>query len=199
MALTSTLRVLGIGGTLREPSTSLEALRVALQAAEYAGATTELLSLRELDLPMYDPEAELDDYGPNVQRYIEAVRRADALIWSTAAYHGTLAGVTKNAIDFMQLLSDAQPPFLHDRVVGLIATAGGDIAATNAIGAMVHSVHSLRGTVAPLLVAIPNAGKAFQDRQRLIDNKWRARLEQLGQLVVLNASRFQPLELEAGR
>lgn len=193
------LHVLGLGGTLRDPSTSLSALRVALEAAAQAGATTELLSLRELDLPMYDPDAKLDDYGSNVRRYVEALRRADAMIWSTAAYHGTLAGVTKNAIDFFQLLSDEQPPFLHDRVVGLIATAGGDLAATNAIGALVHSVHSLRGTVAPLLVAIPNASKAFEGRQRLVDDKWRGRLEQLGRLVVLNASRFQPLELAAGR
>jgi len=50
------LRVVGIGGTLREGSTSLGGLRRALEA--------------------------------------------DALILSTTSYHGTLAGVTKNALDF---------------------------------------------------------------------------------------------------
>lgn len=44
-------RVVGIGGTLREESTSLLALEAALRAAEEAGATTDLLDLRELDLP----------------------------------------------------------------------------------------------------------------------------------------------------
>ncbi len=42
------LNVVGIGGTLREGSTSLGALKRTLQAAEEAGANTELLDLREL-------------------------------------------------------------------------------------------------------------------------------------------------------
>jgi multimeric flavodoxin WrbA len=43
------LRVVGIGRTLREGSTSLGALRWALEAAEEAGAESELLDLRELN------------------------------------------------------------------------------------------------------------------------------------------------------
>src|SRR5918998_6743517 len=98
------LRVVGIGGTLREGSTCRGALRRALAAAEEAGAQTRLLDLRELDLPMYEPGRPIADYGPEVERFIEEVREADALVLSTAAYHGTLAGVTKNALDFTQFL-----------------------------------------------------------------------------------------------
>jgi NAD(P)H-dependent FMN reductase len=43
------LRVVGIGGTLREGSTSLGALRWALEAAEEAGEESELLDLRALN------------------------------------------------------------------------------------------------------------------------------------------------------
>ena len=42
------LKVVGIGGTLRENSTSLGALRRALASAEDAGAEVELLDLNEL-------------------------------------------------------------------------------------------------------------------------------------------------------
>ena len=49
------LNVVGIGGTLREGSASLGALRRALGAARDAGAETELLDLKELGLPMYEP------------------------------------------------------------------------------------------------------------------------------------------------
>ncbi len=45
------LKVVGVGGTLREGSSSLGALRRALAAAGEAGAQTELLDLRGLDLP----------------------------------------------------------------------------------------------------------------------------------------------------
>jgi FMN reductase len=61
------LKVVGIGGTLREGSTSLGALRRALAASGEAGADVELLDLNELKLPMYEPRKSLDEYGDFVQ------------------------------------------------------------------------------------------------------------------------------------
>ena len=182
------IQVLGIGGTMREFSTSLLGLRRALHAAEETGATTELLDLRTLDLPMYDPGTSLSDHGPGVARLVDAMRRADALLLSTAAYHGTLAGITKNAIDFFQLLAGGDRPYLHEKIVGLIATAGGDMAAVNAVNAMVHSIHSLRGTLVPLLVTIPQAWKGMNAQEEFIDPKWEERLDNLGRLVVTTAA-----------
>jgi FMN reductase len=112
------LHVIGIGGTLREGSRGLLALEEALRAAEEGGATTELLDLRELDLPMDEPGKPLEQYGENVRELVEAMRGADALLWSTAAYHGTLAGLTKNALDFAQFLARDERPYLQDKVVG---------------------------------------------------------------------------------
>ena len=178
------LKVVGIGGTLREGSTSLGALRRALGAAEEAGAETELLDLRELRLPMYEPGRPLEDYGDNVRGFVEALREADALLLSTAAYHGTLAGVTKNALDFAQFLGRDERPYFDGKVVGLISTAGGDQAATNANGAMVHTVHALRGVVAPLMVAVPKAWQRSDDDGNITDEGYAKRLDGLGRLVV---------------
>jgi FMN reductase len=186
------LHILGLGGTLRENSTSRWALERSLRAAEAAGASTELLSLYELNLPMFIPGKPVEAYDPSVARLLEAVRRADALILSTAGYHGTLVGATKNALDFLEFLSQDERPYLHEKVVGLIATAGGELAAVNAINALVHSVHGLRGTAASLFVAIPRAKDAFDAHGQLIDTKWAARLDQLGRLVFDTASKFQP-------
>lgn len=184
------LKVVGIGGTLRKNSTSLGALKRALAGAEEAGAEVELLDLRELRLPMYEPGLALDEYGPEVRRFVEEVRGADALIVSTGAYHGTLAGVTKNALDFIQFLARDERPYLDGRVVGLISTAGGDQAATNANGAMVHTVHALRGIVAPLMVAIPKSWQRSEGGE-ITDDTYAARLDQLGALVVDYAVKLQ--------
>ena len=178
------LKVVGVGGTLREGSTSLGALRRALGAAKEAGAETELLDLRELRLPMYEPGRPLEDYGENVRGFVEALGGADALLVSTAAYHGTLAGVTKNALDFAQFLGREERPYLDGKVVGLISTAGGEQAATNANGAMVHTVHALRGVVAPLMVAIPKAWQRSDDEGDLTDGGSAKHLDSLGRLVV---------------
>jgi FMN reductase len=188
--MSSLIRVVGLGGTLRENSTSLWALQHALESARAEGATTQLLDVRRLDLPMYQPDWELDDYDQNVQDFIQILRHADAFLFSTAAYHGTLAGVTKNTLDYFEYLSDAPRPYLHNKPVGLIATASGESADVHSIDAMVNVVHSLRGYVLPLIVPIHNASKAF-DNGKVINEKIDARLTQLGKMAVETAIRFR--------
>jgi FMN reductase len=186
------LRIVGIGGTLREGSTSLRALRRALTAAKEAGADTELLDLRELNFPMYEPGRGLQESGPEVEQFVEALRGAAAVLLSTAAYHGTLAGVTKNALDFAQFMASDEEPYLQDKVVGLLVTAGGALAGTNAAGAMVHAVHALRDTVAPLTVAVPQAWKRANGDGDITDEGYGERLDKLGHLVVEMAARLRP-------
>jgi FMN reductase len=185
------LKVVGIGGTLRDGSTSLGALRRALAASDEAGAEIELLDLNELKLPMYEPRKPLREYGDNVRRLVGAMREADALLISTAAYHGTLAGVTKNALDYAQFLGKEEHPYFDGKVVGLISTAGGEQAATNANAAMVHTVHALRGVVAPLMVGITRAWQRTDDEGDITDDRYGRRLDDLGGLVVKLAEKFQ--------
>ena len=184
------LKVVGVGGTLRENSASLGALRRALAAAGEAGAETELLDLRELYLPMYEPGRALDEYGPGVGRLVEGLRGADAVLISTAAYHGTLAGVTKNALDFAQFLSGGDHPYFDGKVVGLISTAGGEQAGANTTGALVNVVHSLRGVVAPLMVQVSKASQRANRSGDITDELYAKRLDSLGELVVDLAGRF---------
>ena len=178
------MKVVGIGGTLRENSTSLGTLRRSLAAAGDAGAEVELLDLNELRLPMYEPGKPLGEYDQNVWRLVAAVRGANGLLVSTAAYHGTLAGVTKNALDFAQFLGADEPAYLDGKVVGLISTAGGEQAAANANAAMVNVVHALRGVVAPLTVGVTRAWRHTDDEGEVTDENYGRRLDRLGALVV---------------
>lgn len=181
---------------MREGSTSLGALRRALAASEDAGAEVELLDLDELKLPMYEPQKPLREYGDNVRRLIGALREADAVLISTAAYHGTLAGVTKNALDFTQFLGKDEHPYFEGKVVGLISTAGGEQAATNANAAMVNTVHALRGVVAPLMVGVTKAWQRTDDNGDITDDKYGGRLDDLGRLVVELAGKLKTRRTE---
>jgi NAD(P)H-dependent FMN reductase len=59
----------GLGGSIASSSRSRAALEVALEGAAGAGAATQLLDLRELDLPMFDPEeGELTPQKPSTSR-----------------------------------------------------------------------------------------------------------------------------------
>jgi len=71
-------------------STSRAALVIALEGASEAGAETTLLDLRELDLPMYNPED--DEPTDGATRLIEACYGADGMLWSSPMYQGTISG-----------------------------------------------------------------------------------------------------------
>jgi len=96
------LSIVGLGGSLRPNSTSRGALELALQGAEEAGAETELLDLRVLNLPMYDPT--LEDVPESVTRLVESTYSADGMIWSSPLYQGSISGSSKNALDWLILL-----------------------------------------------------------------------------------------------
>ena len=117
------LKIVGLGGSLAKVSRSRAALRVALEGAVGAGAETTLLDLRELDLPMYNP----DDENATVAAagLIESCYGADGMLWSSPMYQGTISGAFKNALDWLHVLGAREPPFLHDKVIGLISAAGG--------------------------------------------------------------------------
>lgn len=175
----TTATVVGIGGSLAAKSGSLSALRIALAGAEEVGATTELLDLRSLDLPMYRPDAE-----PNaaVERLCDLAYSADGLLWSSPLYHGTVSGSFKNALDWLQLLAGRDPPYLSDKVIGLIAAAGG-VQGLQAVNTMEFVVRALRGWAVPLVVPVAQAWRAFDDQGRVADSAVEGQLRTLGREV----------------
>lgn len=181
------IKVVGLGGSLAEPSSSLAALKIALEGAAGAGAQVELLDIRELNLPMYVPGTK--DIADSVQRLCEAVYEADGLLWSSPLYHGTISGSFKNALDWLDLLSDRQPPYLTDKVVGLISTAGGT-QGLQAVNTMEFIVRALRGWAVPLVIPIPQAWRVFDKEGHTHDEKIAEQLQALGREVSRAARHF---------
>jgi FMN reductase len=54
--VSKTLTIVGLGGSMASVSRSRAALQTALEGAATAGAETQLLDIRRLDLPIYNPE-----------------------------------------------------------------------------------------------------------------------------------------------
>jgi FMN reductase len=181
------IKVVGLGGSLAAQSNSLAALRVALEGSGEAGAQTELLDIRELDLPMYAPG--LSDVPPAVERLCRTVHEADGLLWSSPLYHGTISGSFKNALDWLQLLSEREPAYLTDKVVGLISTAGG-AQGLQAVNTMEFVVRALRGWAVPLVIPIPQAWRVFDKEGHLHDEKVAGQLRALGREVTRAAGHF---------
>lgn len=171
-----TPHIVGLGGSLAAHSTSLAALRLTLDGAQAKGATTEVFNVRELDLPLYEPVAAIPE---QVERLCDAIERCQGMIWSSPLYHGSVSGSFKNAVDWLQHLADRDVPYLADKVVGLVATAGG-FQGLNAINTMEFSVRALRGYTVPLVLPIAHAGQVFDAEGRATDAQVGQQLKQLG-------------------
>ena len=181
------LTIVGLGGSLARISKSRAALRVALAGAEKAGAETELLDLRELDLSMYNPDD--DEPGEAATRVIESCYAADGLIWSSPLYQGSISGSLKNALDWLHVLGSRDPSYLHDKVIGLISAAGGT-QGLQAINTMEFAVRALRGWAVPYVVPVASAWQSFGDDGEVADQAVAIQLERLGQEVVRVAELF---------
>jgi FMN reductase len=160
---------------------------MSLEGAESAGAVTRLLDLRQLDLPMYNPE--VAEVGEAASTLLESCYSADGLLWSSPMYQGTISGALKNALDWLHLLADRDPPLLHDRVIGLISTAGGT-QGLQAINTMEFAVRALRGWAVPYVVPLSKVGRLFDEAGRIQDEAVEAQLAMLGSEVVRVARLF---------
>ncbi|MDQ3819063.1 MAG: NAD(P)H-dependent oxidoreductase [Acidobacteriota bacterium] len=181
------IKVVGLGGSLAAHSNSLAALKIALDGAAEAGAETVILDIRELDLPMYAPD--VSEVPRSVQRLCDEVHGAQGLLWSSPLYHGTISGSFKNALDWLQLLSDREPAYLTDKVVGLISTAGGT-QGLQAVNTMEFVVRALRGWAVPLVIPIPQAWRVFDSSGHTHDEKIAGQLHALGHEVTRAARQF---------
>jgi FMN reductase len=181
------VRVVGLGGSLRAASTSRSALQAALDGAAASGAEVELLAIRDLGLPLYTAEHGIPQAA---HEFADAVYSCDAMIWSSPTYQGSVSGAFKNALDWLILLADRTPPYLSNKPIGLVSTAGG-VQGLQTVNAMDFIARSLRGWSVPLVMPVPQSWQTFDADGRLIDNAIADQLRALGAEVSRAARQFQ--------
>lgn len=95
------LKVLVFGASLREDSLNRKLAALAARLAAEDGATVDLASMRDFDVPSYDGDAE---QAGGIPRGAEELRRrlldCDAFIVSAPEYNGSMSGMLKNVIDW---------------------------------------------------------------------------------------------------
>lgn len=91
----STLKFLGIAGSLRRLSTNKGLLRAA-QSQLPEGVSLEIADL--IDVPFYN--ADLTEKPASVQRVLAQIAAADALVFASTEYNYSLAPALKNIIDW---------------------------------------------------------------------------------------------------
>jgi len=184
----STPTIVAVVGSLRDESYTRTALKYALATAERAGAETELLDLREYELPVFDPDVDAAEQG-DAEQLLDVVGRADGVILGSPVYDGSYSGAIRNFHDYCSFDE------YEDTIVGLLATAGGGSFAST-LDHLRITVRGVHGRVIPHQVGIRNASDRFEaapdapDGRAFVDDDLRDRVERLGRELVEEASRL---------
>ncbi|WP_179475216.1 NADPH-dependent FMN reductase [Mycolicibacterium vinylchloridicum] len=182
--------IVGIGGTLRENSSSQAALDVALAAARANGARTARFVGRDLDIPHYEPGSE-GSRSEKQAALISAFRAADGFIISSPGYHGTLSGLVKNALDYVEDLVNDERAYFAGLPVGCIGVAYGNQAAVAVVTGLRSITHALRGFPTPYGATVVVKPEIYQHGV-YVDRDVISCLELVGTEVAAYAGKLSP-------
>ncbi len=155
-----------ICGSLAQNAHTLALLQYTEQRLQQAGWTTLIWNLRQTPLPMVDPAYHHDPHlypDAVVQRFIECVQQADAIIVGSPNYHNSYSGVLKNALDWTNM------DIFKQKVVGLMANGGG-LRSTQPLDHLRIVIRGLLGLAIPAQVAACNSDFVIENESYLLQN-----------------------------
>jgi chromate reductase len=177
------VRILGIVGSLRADSHNRRLLRAA---ADELPPNTELVPFETLKA--VEPFDETDEHEtgggmPGADALISAIRGADAVLFVTPEYNGSIPGVLKNAVDWASRPTPATSP-LANKPVAVIGASTSMFGAVWAQAELRKALGLAGARVLDQELAVPTAHEAFKDDGRLARGATRRRLQEiLAQLV----------------
>lgn len=174
--------VLVLSGSMRAQSVTDVVGRHVTAELKRAGITTTLMTMRELALPMYDPDVHGRE-TPVIAPVLAAARAARAMVWCTPAYHRTMSGSFKNVLDYFELLKNDRPAYLTGKAIGIIAVSGGIPASVTALTSLEFAAHALRAYVIPYTVPVPFADKLVGEDGNIRNDGIRTRIDLLVQEI----------------
>jgi len=168
------LKVLVLATSLRTESLNKKLATLAARAAAGAGAIVDHSSMRDFDVPLYDGDLEK---ARGIPRGAEELQRklldSDAFILASPEYNGSMAGTTKNLIDWTSRFR----PQPFDGRHALLLSASPSLAGGNrGLWALRVPLEHLGARVFPDMFSLAMAHKAFAGDE-IADAALRARLE----------------------
>ena len=187
----STIRVVGLCGSIRAGSYTRMALALALQGAKEAGADAHLIDLRDYELIFCDGKRDESQYPDDVIKLRQKIGGAQGLILGTPEYHGGFSGVLKNAMDLMGFAE------FEGKMIGLIGVSGGALGAANALSSLRSIGRALHAWIVPEQASVSSAGKAFDKDGHLHDKGLEERVKTVGRQVARFAYLHSSKEAQA--
>jgi chromate reductase, NAD(P)H dehydrogenase (quinone) len=161
------MRILAVSGSLREGSYNTSLLRAAFEAAP-DGVELELWDGIG-ELPFYDQDLEGDDVPEPVRRLREDWADADAILFSTPEYNGSVPGGLKNAIDWAS--RPRLGAVLRNKPVAVVGASTGQFGALWAQQDLKRILGIAGARVVGTEIPVGRAEERFDAEGRLLDGE----------------------------
>ncbi len=122
----TTLKILGIAGSLRRGSFNAAALRAAQELAP-AGMAIDIFDIAAI--PLYNEDVKAQGFPPVVADLRARIKAADGLLLATPEYNYSTSGVLKNTIDWAS--RPPEQPF-DGKPIALMGASGGALGTARA-------------------------------------------------------------------
>ncbi|VTR57694.1 flavoprotein [Actinobacillus pleuropneumoniae] len=162
------MKIVMIAGSNRQGATSTLLLRYIGRLLQGHHISAACIELNELELPLYSPDNE--ELSPNVQYVLDIVKGADGLIFATPEYHGSISGVLKNALDYMNVSHISGKPVLS------VSSAGGPVGVSS-LTHLQSIMRNLHGVNSPEWISIGAGSQGFDAEGVPLDAGLRERVD----------------------
>ncbi len=163
------MKILALCGSLRASSLNRRLLALAARGLEDRGFEVDLADADALRLPLFDQDA-VDAAGGAFPASVEALKdrllAADGLVIASPEYNYSVAGTTKNAIDW---LSRYRPMPFGGRTGLVMAASPGPIGGIRGLWQLRIPLEGCGLLLHPEMFALAGANKAFADDGSLVD------------------------------
>jgi chromate reductase, NAD(P)H dehydrogenase (quinone) len=185
------VKVLVFAASLRAESLNRKLANLAVRAAQDYGATVDVASMRDFDVPLYDGDLEAAKGLPaGAEELRRRLAESDAFIISSPEYNGSMPGTLKNLIDWTSRFR----PQPFDGRHGLLLSASPSLAGGNrGLWALRMPFEHLGARIFPDMFSLAMAHKAFT-AEELTDGALRARFDKTVQafLSLAEAAKHYP-------
>jgi chromate reductase, NAD(P)H dehydrogenase (quinone) len=169
------LKILVFAASLRTDSLNRKLAGVAARVARESGATVDLASMREFDVPLYDGDLEAKEgISVGAQELRRRLLESDAFILASPEYNASMPGTIKNLIDWTSRFR----PQPFDGRHGLLISAAPSLAGGNrGLWSLRMPLEHLGARIFPDMFSLAMAHKAFAGDD-IADAALRGRFEQ---------------------
>ncbi|MEE2912819.1 MAG: NAD(P)H-dependent oxidoreductase [Planctomycetota bacterium] len=167
-------KIIAFAGSIRKDSVNKRLARIALKAAEEAGAKVTWVDLVDYQMPLYCQDYETEHGLPDtVIALKELLKSNDGFLIASPEYNGSLTGILKNVIDWTSRPNANEPRMAcwNGKIAGLLAASPGGLGGLRGLSHLRTILAGIGTLVLPNHVAVGDSGTNLVDDIKVTDEK----------------------------